>query len=115
METSAVPNGESPISWVLLTTHPIVSLKSAIQILTWYTWRWIIEQIFRTMKNKGLKIEDSQIESQKKLKILSILSVATAIKVMSLVESRDGKINRSATDLFSSEELMVLMLLCKKL
>ncbi len=115
METSSVPNGESPISWVLLTTHPTASLKSAIQILTWYTWRWIIEQIFRTMKNKGLKIEDSQIESPKKLQLLSILSVATAIKVMSLVESRDGKNNRSATDLFSNDELLVLLLLCKKL
>jgi len=115
MEISSVPNGETPISWVLLTTHKVNSLKSAIQILTWYTWRWIIEQIFRTMKNKGLKIEDSQIEDPKKLQILSILSVATAIKVMSLVESRDGKNNRSAADLFTKEELIVLLLICKKL
>lgn len=115
METSAVPNGESAISWVLLTTHPTTSLKTAIQILTWYTWRWIIEQIFRTMKKKGLKIEESQISNPKKLQILSILSVASAIKVMSLVESRDGKINRSATDLFLNDELRVLLLLCKKL
>lgn len=115
MEISDVPAGETPISWVLLTTHAVTSLKSAIQILTWYTWRWIIEQIFRTMKNKGLKIEDSQIESPKKLQILSILCVASAIKVMSLVESRDGKNNRSATDLFLNDELMVLLLLCKKL
>ena len=114
-EISAVPKGESPIRWILLTTHPVKSLKNAIQILTWYTWRWIIEQIFRTMKNKGLKIEDSQIESPKKLQILSILCVATAIKVMSLVESRDGKNNRSATDLFSKDELKVFILLCKKL
>jgi hypothetical protein len=115
MEISSVPLGETPISWVLLTTHLINSLKSAIQILIWYTWRWIIEQIFRTMKNKGLKIEDSQIEDTKKLQILSILCVATAIKVMSLVESRDGKNNRRANDLYTKEELIVLLLICKKL
>ncbi len=97
MEIYPVPSGASPISWVLLTTHAITSLKSAIQILIWYTWRWIIEQIFRTqifrtMKNKGLKIEDSQIEDPKKLQVLAILGVATAIKIMALVESRDGKI-----------------------
>jgi hypothetical protein len=114
MEISAVPHGETPISWVLLTTHLVDSLKSATQILIWYTWRWIIEQIFRTMKNKGLKIEDSQIADPKKLQILSILSVATAIKVMSLVESRDGKNNRRA-DIFTKEELILLLLVCKKL
>jgi hypothetical protein len=114
MEISPVPKGETPISWVLLTTHLVNSLKSAIQVLTWYTWRWIIEQIFRTMKNKGLKIEDSQIEDPKKLKILSILCVATAIKVMMLVESRDGKNNRCATDLFTKDELILLLLICKK-
>ena len=115
MEISSVPKGESPISWVLLTTHSVRTLKTAIQILIWYTWRWMIEQIFRTMKNKGLKIEESQIENPKKLQILSIISVATAIKIMSLVESRDGKNDRSATDLFSEDEIMLLFLICKKL
>jgi hypothetical protein len=114
IEISPVPKGETPISWVLLTTHIVQSLKSAIQILTWYTWRWIIEQIFRTMKNKGLKIEDSQIADPKKLQILSILCVATAIKIMSLVESRDGRNNRRATDLFTKDELIVFLLICKK-
>ena len=115
VEVSPVPNGEKPISWILLTTHSIKSLKSAIQILVWYTWRWIIEQIFRTMKNKGLKIEDSQIENPKKLKILSILCIASAIRVMSLVESRDGRNSRKASDLFSEDEIILLGLLCKKL
>lgn len=114
-EISPVPEGENPISWVLLTTHSITSLKGAIQVLTWYTWRWVIEQIFRTMKNKGLKIEDSQVEDPKKLQVLSILSIATAIKVMTLVESRDGKNNRAASDLFTKEEITLLFLMCKKL
>jgi transposase len=114
-EISSVPAGEKRISWVLLTTHLVSSLKMAIQILIWYTWRWIIEQIFRTMKNKGLRIEDSQIENPKKLQILSILCVATAIKIMSLVESRDGKNDRKAIDLFTDEELILLSLICKKL
>lgn len=115
MEISSIPSGESAISWVLLTTHLVNSLKKAVQILTWYTWRWIIEQIFRTMKNKGLKIEDSQIEDPKKLQVLSLLCVATAIKIMSLVESRDGKNNRSASDLYTKNELILLLLICKKI
>jgi hypothetical protein len=115
MEVSPVAEDEKPISWVLLTTHVVNSFESAKQILIWYTWRWIIEQIFRTMKNKGLKIEDSQIEGPKKLQILSILCVAAAIKVMSLVESRDGKNKRSATDFFTKDELALLFILCKKL
>jgi DDE family transposase len=115
LEISPIPSDETPISWVLLTTHLVSSLKSAIQILTWYTWRWIIEQIFRIMKNKGLKIEDSQIEDPKKLQVLSLLCVATAIKVMSLVESRDGRNNRSASDLYTKNELILMVLLCKKL
>jgi Transposase DDE domain. len=114
-EISSVPQDETPISWILLTTHVVNSLKTAKQILIWYTWRWIIEQIFRTMKNKGLKIEDSQIEDPKKLEILSILSVATAIKVMMLVESRDGKNERKASDLFTKEEIVLMFLLLKKL
>ena len=114
-EISPIKSGESPVSWVLLTTHKVTSLSSAKQILEWYTWRWIIEQIFRTMKSKGLRIEDSQVESPDKLKVLSVLSIATAIKIMCLVESRDGKNNRIASELFTKDEIKFLALICKKL
>lgn len=114
-EISPVPQGETPISWVLLTTHDVKSLEDAIQILTWYTWRWVIEQVFRTMKNKGLQIENSQIETPSKLRIMSVLCVAAAVKVMCLVESRDGKTNRNISDFFTDEERTLLLLLCMKL
>jgi len=113
VEISPVPSGETPISWLLLTTHIVNSLKHAVQILAWYTWRWIIEQVFRTMKNKGLKREHSQIEDSKKLQRLSILAVATVLKIRMLVESREGKNNRPATDLLTKNERIVLTLLCK--
>lgn len=109
------PGNEKAISWILLTTHKMKSLDDAIQILTWYTWRWIIEQIFRTMKNKGLKIEDSQVETPEKLEKMAVMSIATAIKVMSLVESRDSQTDRKASDIFTDLEIMLLEKICKKM
>ena len=110
-EVSTVPKGESPISWVLITTHSISSLEDAINILTWYTWRWIIEQVFRVMKKRGLRIEDSQIESPEKLQVLSLLCIGAAVRVMSLVEARGGASNQKAIDIFSEEEISVLALI----
>lgn len=114
-EISSVPEGETLISWVLLTTHEVSSLEDAIQILVWYSWRWVIEQIFRTMKSKGLQIEDSQIETPSKLLIMSILCVAAAVKVMCLVEAREGKTNRDASDFFTEKECILFLVLCEKL
>lgn len=115
VEMSPVPTGESPIGWVLLTTHSVTRLEDAMQILVWYTWRWVIEQVFRTMKNKGLKIEDSQIETPEKLLTMSCLSIAAAVKVMSLVEARAGNTTRLASDFFSKDEIKLLLLICIKL
>lgn len=113
-EVSPVPVGETAISWVLLTTHDVSSCSDATNILKWYTWRWVIEQVFRTMKNKGLKIEESEIEKSNNLQNLSALCIAAAIKIMCLVESRDGKTKRAASDLFTKEELALLASLCMK-
>ncbi len=114
-EVSAVPKNETPISWVLITTHSVNSLEDAIQILTWYTWRWTIEQVFRIMKNKGLRIEDSQIESPKKLQVMVSLCIGAAVKVMSLVESRNGTSNQKVGNIFSDDEITVLSLISEKL
>jgi hypothetical protein len=54
-EIGNLPPGIKPVFWRLLTTHDITNVKEAKQIALWYTWRWIIEQIFRTMKKRVLK------------------------------------------------------------
>jgi hypothetical protein len=42
VEIGNIPEGETPVSWVLLTSHAITSNQQASQILEWYTWRWTI-------------------------------------------------------------------------
>jgi hypothetical protein len=56
------PGGAEAVRWRLLTTHKISTLERARQIVAWYRMRWIIEQVFRSMKADCLRIEDSQLE-----------------------------------------------------
>jgi hypothetical protein len=59
------PAGQSPVHWRLLTTHPVVCLEQALQVIGWYSWRWRIEQLFATLKLGGLNLEATQLESDK--------------------------------------------------
>lgn len=101
-------SSEKPVFWRLVTTHPINNFTEAKQIVIWYTWRWNIEQIFRTMKKRGLNIEDSEVREPEALSKLFILALAAAIQVVCLVNARDGKTNRKASDVFTEEEIAVL-------
>jgi hypothetical protein len=37
------PAGQAPIHWRLMTTHPVVAIEQALQVIQWYCWRWRIE------------------------------------------------------------------------
>ena len=74
-----------------------------------------IEQIFRTTKSHGLDIENSLIEDPKVLLRMFVLGIAAAVKVMCLVNARDGKTNRPASDVFNSIEIVVLTALLSNL
>lgn len=98
------------ICWRLITTHAINNFDDAKTIVGWYCSRWNIEQIFRTLKKRGFKIEDSEMEKPESLFKLFILSIAAAIKVLSLVKVRNGSSIRPASDLFSEQELKFLVI-----
>jgi hypothetical protein len=62
------PPGQEPIHWRLLTTHTVVCLEQALQVIQWYCWRWRIEQLFATLKQAGLNLETTQLESVEAIK-----------------------------------------------
>jgi Transposase DDE domain len=103
-----VVNNEKPIHWILLTSHPVESLEQALEIVKWYRFRWIIEQTFRTLKSKGLNIEDSQVETYEALINLATLALIAAVQVMQLVQARDGKTMQDIQSVFSPIEIQCL-------
>lgn len=115
VEISKVAENEKPVYWRILTTHDVTTAEQALQIVIWYTWRWTIEQVFRTTKTKGLDIESSQVEEPTVLLKLFVLSIAAAVEVVCLVHARDGATDRPASDIFSDIEIIVLCQLLIKL
>ena len=104
----SVVNGESPVHWVLLTTHPVASAEQATQIVQWYCWRWVIEQVFRTIKSKGLNIEKSEVETSERMANLATLALLTAVQVMQLVQARSGQTEQPISDAFNQLEIALI-------
>jgi len=83
------PVGQQPIHWRLLTTHCVSSLEQALQVIEWYRWRWRIEQLFAILKQAGLDLESTQLESVDAIERLTILALSVALRILQLLEGRD--------------------------
>lgn len=96
------------ISWRILTTHTISSFEDAIQIIEWYRMRWYIEEVFRLLKNKGYKIEDSQIENGWALRKLTILLLHNILRVMQMLLAYNRAEKQDAALSFTEDEITCL-------
>ena len=101
------PVGQKPIHWRLLTTHPVVCLEQALQVIEWYRWRWRIEQLFATLKRVGLNIETTQLESMAGIQRLTILTLSVAVRILQMVEGRENS-DLSASLSFSNPQQQCL-------
>ena len=109
------PPGDA-ICWRLLTTHPVESVEQALTVIGWYRLRWHIEQLFRTLKRQGLRIEQSVVEDGEALEKLAIIALIAATVTMQLVLARSaGRQEAPASRAFDSGQIEVLRSLQKKL
>lgn len=106
-EVDAPPDAE-PILWRLLTTHAVEDAATAWRIVSWYRRRWTIEQLFRTLKQQGLQLEDSQLDSADRLIKLTAIAARAACVIMQLVQARDGRSAQPAHIAFSPAEIETL-------
>ena len=102
------PAGAEPVHWRLLTTHPVSSVSDARQIVAWYRMRWIIEQVFRSLKSHCLRIEDSQMEEARCFTKLALVALIAAVRAMQLVMARDGSSAQPITDAVDAADLPAL-------
>ncbi len=102
------PPGVEPILWRLLTTHAVENAAMAWRVIDWYRQRWHIEQFFRTLKQQGLQLEDSQLENAERLIKLTAIAARAACTIMQLVQARDGLSGQPASIAFSPPEIETL-------
>ena len=100
----SVVNSEKPVHWRLITSHPVNHFEDALQVIKWYTWRWVIEQLFRSLKLKGLDIQSALVESEHSLYNLAAMALISAIQIMQLVQARDGQNDLSMEIAFTAAE-----------
>jgi Transposase DDE domain len=109
------PPGDA-ICWRLLTTHAVESVEQAITVIAWYRLRWHIEQLFRTLKRQGLRIEQSVIEEGEALEKLVVIALIAAVITMQLVLARSaGGRDQPASRVFDRTQIQVLHALQTKL
>lgn len=113
-DPSTVPVGEDPIHWRLLTTHPVENAQQASLMIEYYKERWLIEQVFRLLKNKGLQIENSQMETGKALICLTLMGLYVVNKVMILHNASKEILPVAINNSFSEEEIACLKSCNKK-
>ena len=109
------PAGATPIMWRLLTTHLIEDDAMAWRVVGWYRQRWAIEQFFRTLKQQGMQLEDSQLDNAERLIKLTAIAARAACTIMQLVQARDGQSAQPAKIIFSSLEIKTLHALLPEL
>ena len=85
-----------------------ISVEQALQIVRYYRWRWVIEQVFRTLKSQGLNIEGSDVSTYEALVNLALMALMAAVQIMQLVQAREGKTNQPIESSFSAAEIEVL-------
>jgi hypothetical protein len=109
------PAGVEPLLWRLLTTHRLADTADAWRIVEWYKRRWLIEQLFRTLKQQGLQLEDSQVENAQRLIKLTAIATHAACQILQLVQARDGRAAEPASLVFSPAEIQTLTALLPEL
>lgn len=98
------PPADQPAAhWRLLTSHKVADAADARRIVMFYRERWIIEQLFRTLKTKGFDVEALRLAEGPFEKLVAA-SLIAAVTVLQLVRERDGTAKRPLEDAFDSED-----------
>ncbi len=107
----------SGICWRLLTTLPVTTLAEALMVIEWYSYRWMIEEVFRLLKKEGFDVEASELGSGAAVRKLCLLTLDAILKIfqMRIAYETDEEGSLPAGICFEKAEVACLEMQCKRL
>ena len=107
------PAGVKPLEWLLLTTLSVTSFEQAIEKLLWYTRRWGIEVLHRTLKS-GCRIEQRQLGQADRLEACLAIDLVVAWRIYHLSKLGREVPQAPCTVYFEEAEWKALMMFTTK-
>jgi hypothetical protein len=107
------PEGETPVSWMLLTTEVVTDVQTAATILRWYSYRWRVEEYHKIFKS-GCQVERYRLAAQGMKTLLGFLSVI-AVELLQLTYLHRTQPTASAIEILNPTQLQILKVKSPKL
>ena len=112
------PKGESPVSWLLLTTERIDDAQAVRRVVRYYALRWRIEEFHKAWKS-GAGVEQCRMQRGENLERMAVILAFVAVRLLQLREALleekvPGKPERSCTEVLTRDEWHVLWLTRQK-
>lgn len=101
------PPDQEPVTWLLLTTLPVVTAEEALAIQRFYLCRWEIEVFFRILKS-GCRIEARQFRSAQTMLPCLALFMPVAWRIRFLQQTARAQPDAPCTVCCTTTEWQVL-------
>jgi hypothetical protein len=107
------PEGVEALEWILVTSVTIITQEDAWQRVTWYQWRWMIEDFHKVLKT-GCLLEDRCLQTVEAMCNLLAILTPTAMRLLWLRETAQTAPDTPATEVISQEVIQVVLHLDKR-
>jgi Transposase DNA-binding/Transposase Tn5 dimerisation domain len=97
-EVDPPPRLKEPIDWALLTSLPVRTLEEAMEVISYYEKRWLIEEWHKALKT-GCQVEGRQLKTSDRLEALTGSLSVVAVRLLQLKEVGRRQPGRAASEL----------------
>jgi Transposase DNA-binding/Transposase Tn5 dimerisation domain/Transposase DDE domain len=110
---SEPPEGVEALEWILVTSMTVDTAEEAWQCVTWYKWRWLIEDFHKVLKT-GCLLEDRCLQTVEAMCNLLAILTPTAMRLLWLRQVAQTAPDTPATDVISKDVIQVVLHLDKR-
>ena len=103
-------NPESELNWHLLTSEPIHNKEEALKVISYYEYRWLVEEYHKVWKSDGTDIESLRLQSKDNMERLVTINGFIATRILQLKFANEQAEQASCEQLISSKAWKLLWL-----